>query len=62
MNSSNVSSHSKTSTFKKVNRLLYKCHPRFSKICKNNAYLNQFLVALYDCDPNLKHFLALTSV
>ena len=34
---------------------LYKCYPRFSKIDKNSAHLNQFLVLLYDCKPNFKY-------
>ena len=49
----------KTLTFKKFNRLLYKYYPRFSKICKISAHLNQFLVLLYDCMLSLKRFLSI---
>ena len=59
MNFSHFDNHSKTLTFKKFKCLLYKYHPRFSKICKNNVHLNQFLVLLYDFVPNSKQLLSI---
>ena len=53
MNLSNSNNHSKTSAFKKFKRLLYKSCRSFSKMCKNNTHLNQFLVLLFDYLSNL---------
>lgn len=44
---------------KKLKRLLWKYYPRFTKICKYSANLNQFIVLLCDCMPKLKHFLSI---
>ena len=39
-----------------------KCHPRLSKICKSCAHLNQFLLLLYDCVPNVSQFLSISKL
>ena len=61
----NLHNHSKTSAFEKFKGLLY-IYPRFVKACKNmsNPLSNrlgkkQFLVLLYDCMPNGKHFMSI---
>ena len=65
MKSSNFGNHLKTSTFKKLKHLLYEYYPRFVEVYKkksnsslNRFDINQFLVFLYYCMPNLS---ALTS-
>ena len=52
MDSSNFDNHSKAPAFKRFKLLLYKYYLKFSKICKNNGHLNQFLVLVYDVVPN----------
>ena len=59
MNSPNFDNHSENSSFKTFKHFLHKYCPRFSKICKNSMHLNQFLVLLYDCLPNFRHFLSI---
>ena len=66
MDLSNFENHSKTSDFKKLKHLLYKYYPKLVKTHKNESNLssyivdiNQFLVVLYDCVPNLKQFLSI---
>ena len=59
MHSSSIDNQSKVSGFRKFKRLLCKHYPRFSKISTTGKHLNQFLMLLYNCVPNLSQLLSI---
>lgn len=58
----NIDNSSKILAFKKCKCPIYKYYHKFAKAYKKYSKrldIRQFLVVLYDCFPNMKHFLTI---
>ena len=59
MDSLNIDNRSRTLVFKKFKHLLCKYYPKFVKAYKKQPKrldIRRFIVLLYDCVPDMKHF------